>query len=82
MKNYISVNGQQIELTDEQVKRICAAQGQEKIKLAEIPEGDTFKIGVHEFVVLEHSGDTTAVICKELFAEDMEFGSNNNYSAT
>lgn len=82
MKNYISVNGQQIELTEEQVAKICEAQGQEKIKLADIPEGETFKIGVHEFVVLEHSGDTTAVIRKELLGEDMEFGSNNNFSGS
>lgn len=82
MKNYICVNGQKIELTEEQVKQICAARDQEKIKLAEIPEGDTFKIGVHEFVVLEHSGDTTAVIRKELLDEDMEFGSNNNFSGS
>ena len=79
MKNYICINGQQIELTEEQVAKICEAQGQEKIKLAEIPEGDTFKIGVHEFVVLEHSGDTTAIIRKDLLPDDMEFGGNNNY---
>ena len=82
MNNYICINGQQIELTEEQVKQICAANGQEKIKLAEIPEGDTFKIGEHEFVVLEHSEGTTAIIRKELFAGDMEFGSNNNFSGS
>ena len=82
MKNYIYVNGQKIELTKEQVAKICEAQGQKKIKLAEIPEGDTFKIGVHEFVVLEHFGDTTAVIRKKLLDEDMEFGSNNNFSGS
>ena len=79
MNNYICINGQRIELTEEQVKRICAAQGQAVIKLADIPEGETFKIGDQEFVVLEHSGDTTAIIRKELLAEDMEFGSNNNF---
>ena len=82
MKNYIYIKGQQIELTEEQVERICAAQGQKNIKLADIPEGDTFKIGNHEFVVLEHSGDTTAVIRKELLDKDMEFGSNNNFSGS
>ena len=82
MKNYICINGQQIELTEEQVERICAAQGQAEIKLADIPEGDTFKIGDHEFIVLEHSGDTTAIICKELLPDDMEFGSNNNFAGS
>ena len=81
MENYICIKGQQIELTEEQVKQICQVQEQkqEKIKLADISEGDTFKIGVHEFIVLEHSGDTTAIIHKDLLTEDMEFGSNNNF---
>lgn len=82
MKNYICIKGQKIELTEEQVKQICAEQGQEEIKLADIPEGNTFKIGDHEFVVLEHYGDTTAIIRKELLLEDMEFGSNNNFSGS
>ena len=80
MENYICINGQQIELTEEQVKQICVAQGQAEIKLADIPEGGTFKIGDHEFVILEHSGDTTAIIRKDLLPDDMEFGSNNNFS--
>ncbi len=82
MKNYICVKGQKIELTEEQAKQIFAAQNQKKIKLADIPAGDTFKIGNHEFVVLEHSGDTTAVIRKELLRKDMKFGSNNNFSGS
>ena len=82
MKNYICINGQQIELTEEQVKHISAAYGHTEVKLADIPEGETFKIGEHEFVVLEHSGDTTAIIRKELLDEDMEFGSNNNFSGS
>ena len=82
MENYICINGQRIELTEEQVKQICAVKGQEEVKLADIPEGGTFKIGDHEFVVLEHSGDTTAIIRKELLPDDMEFGSNNNFSGS
>ena len=81
MKNYIYIKGQKIELTEEQVKQICAVKGQEGVKLANIPEGETFKIGDQEFVVLEHSGDTTAIIRKDLL-EDMEFGSNNNFSGS
>lgn len=82
MKNYIYIKGQRIQLTEEQVKQICAAQNPKEIKLADIQEGDTFKIGNHEFVVLEHSGDTTAIIRKELLRKDMEFGSNNNFSGS
>ncbi len=82
MKNYICINGQQIELTEEQVKHISAAYSHTEVKLADIPEGETFKIGDHEFIVLEHSGDTTAIIRKELLSEDIEFGSNNNFSGS
>ena len=79
MKNYICIKGKKIELTEEQVKQICAAYGHTEIKLADIPEGETFKIGDQEFVVLEHSGDTTAIIRKELLPDNMAFGSNNNF---
>ena len=83
MKNYICINGQQIELTEEQIKQIRAAQDQEKIKLADMKEGDTFKIGDHEFVVLEHREEGTALIRKELLREDEEFsGNNNNYAGS
>lgn len=82
MKNYICIKGKKIELTEEQVKQIWVAQGQAEIKLADIPEGETFKIGNHEFVVLENSGDTTAIIRKKLLPDDMEFGSNNNFSGS
>lgn len=82
MKNYICIKGQKIEMTEEQVEQICAVQNKGKVKLSDIPEGETFKIGNHEFVVLEHSGDTTAIIRKELLRKDMEFGSNNNFSGS
>ncbi len=83
MKNYICINCQKIELTEEQVARICAAQGQWGVKLADIPEGDTFKIGDCEFIVLEHSGDTAAIIRKELLSEGTEFAEKgNNYDGS
>lgn len=81
MKNYISVNGQQIELTDEQVEKLKGSFQLPCVKLAEVPVGETFKIGSHEMVVLEHSGDTTAVIRKDLLP-DQRFGSSNNYAGS
>ena len=51
------------------------------VKLADVPVGETFKIGDHEFIVLEHSGDTTAVILKGLLA-DQVFGKSNNYNGS
>ncbi|MBQ7976579.1 MAG: hypothetical protein IJ300_12915 [Clostridia bacterium] len=79
MKNYISLNGKKIKLTDEQVEEITKSVGTEQIKLADIPAGDTFKIGQDEFIVLEQSNDTTAVIFKNLKYNSEVFGENNNY---
>lgn len=82
MKNYIKINNQKIALTDEQVKEIQQSFGIEQIKLADIPVGETFKVGKYEFIVLEHSKDTTAVILKDLLFESKEFGKDNNYKAS
>jgi hypothetical protein len=81
MNNYIVINNQRIELTEEQVKQIVAAQNpvNPAIRLSEIAVGDTFKIGEQEFIVLEQSGDTTAIICKELLP-DTVFGDTNRYT--
>ena len=66
MKNYISINDQKIELTDEQVEKLRGSFNLPLVKLADVPVGETFKVGNHEMIVLEHSGDTTAVILKDL----------------
>ena len=79
MKNYISLNGKKIELTTEQVTQMQKSLGIENVKLKSISVGDTFKIGGHEFIVLEHSKDTTAVILKNLLHKNKEFGASNNY---
>ena len=64
MKNYIFLNGNKIELTAEQVTEMAKSLGIEQNKLSDIPVGETFKIGEYEFIVLEHSKETTAVILK------------------
>ncbi len=79
MKNYIFLNGNKIELTAEQVAEMTKSLGIEQTKLSDIPVGETFKIGTYEFVVLEHSKETTAVILKNLLYEEKQFGKNNNY---
>lgn len=79
MKNYIKIYNQKIALTDEQVRKIQQSFGFEQIKLSDISINDTFKIGKYEFIVLEHSKDTTAVILKDLLFENKEFGKSNNY---
>ena len=77
--NYIEIEGVKIELTAKQVKKlkeelkICNAK-----RLSEIAVGDTFTLGDYEFIVLEQSGDTTAVILKELFKNGEKFSESDN----
>ena len=80
MKNYICINNQKVELTQEQTEQIRASFGLPAVKLQDLAPGDTFRIGDHEFIVLEHCGEDTAVIRKDLLPEKMSFGSNNNYN--
>ena len=79
MKNYIFLNGNKIELTAEQVAEMGKSLGIEQTKLSDIPAGETFKIGIYEFIVLEHSKETTAVILKNLLHKEEQFGKSNNY---
>ena len=82
MENYINICGQRIELTAEQVDQLKGSLCQSQTRLADIAVADTFQIGQHEFVVLEHFDDTTAVIRKDLLAERTAFGENNNYAGS
>ena len=78
MKNYIKIGGVKIELTDEQAEKIkcnfCVG-----LKLSDVNVGETFKIGKYEFIVLEHSKETTAAILKDLLYDCEIFGGHNNY---
>ena len=82
MKNYINICGQQIELNAEQVEQLRGILGKADIRLSDIPTGETFKLGDHEMIVLEQSGDTTAVIRRKLLVENMVFGKNNRYEGS
>ena len=79
--NYIKIDGVKIKITDEQVNEIKKGLKLNKgKKLSEIKVGNTFEIGGYEFIVLEQSGDTTAVILKNLLEENVKFcEENNNY---
>ena len=79
MKNYICLNGQNIELSDAQVAEMQKSLGIGQVKLRDIPVGEPFKVGNYEFVVLEHSKETTAVIMKDLLHSEKQFGKNNNF---
>ena len=83
MSNYLVINNHRIELTEEQVNQIIVAHnpGIPTVKLSNIEEGNTFKIGEHEFIVLEQSADTTAVILKNLLPYQ-RFGNTNDFNGS
>ena len=82
MENYISINGQKIGLTEEQVEKIKGSFGETAVKLAGVAAGDVVKVGSHEMIVLEHRDEGTALIRKELLRESEEFGDNNNFAGS
>lgn len=82
MENYIFLGGKKVELTDDQVAELRKSFGTQSVKLSELATGDVFRIEDTELVVLEQSGDTTAVICKKLLDKECEFGSSNNYDGS
>jgi len=54
----------------EAVSDVPAAQGEQ---LSTLNPGEVFKIGEHDFIVLEQMEGSTAVISKELMAEEEQF---------
>ena len=61
MKNYVCINGNKIQITDEQAEEITKGLAiRTTVQLSERAVGDTFRIGECEFVVLEHKEEITA----------------------
>ena len=52
---------------------------EQTIRLGDVKPGATVKIGGREYIVLDHSKDTTAVITKDPW-RSMEFGDSGNYA--
>ena len=80
MKNFISIAGNQFELDGDKLNQIAELLGiqiQQK-KLAECKPGDIVKLGNFEMVVLEQRDGETALILKNLWVEESEFGEENN----
>lgn len=82
MTNYIKLNGKKIELNDAQVEEIKRSFGISGQRLSAIAEGGIFKIGKHDFAVLEHLDGHTVVIKKDKYGADVKFGKNNNYDGS
>ena len=79
--NYLCLNGNKIELTAEQVAKIKESFGC-KTKLSDKEVGDIVTIGDIEFIVLEHSKETTALLMKDLLAEDEKFGDSADFKTS
>lgn len=64
-----------LEMARELVKRLEEEEKKSKVKLCELHPGDTFKIGYHDFIVLDQNeyAETTAVISKGFMAENIVF---------
>lgn len=86
MENYICLNGNKVELTAEQVAKLLGrieGEGECPVRmLSDIPVGGVFKIGEREFIVLEHTDYGTAVLLKDLYVDNVEFGENNNFDGS
>lgn len=81
MKNYICLNGQKIELSAEQLTEMRKSLGAGQIELSSLSPKETFKIGKHEFVVLEQIEGAAIVLLKDILG-DSKFGDINNYNGS
>ena len=62
-----------LDMARELVKQLEEAGKANKVQLSELNPGDTFKVGEHDFIVLEQKNGTTKVISKDFMAEDIVF---------
>ena len=78
MKNYICINGKKTELPKEFLEEVMQSRrGKATI------DGDIVTLSdgkeKYEFIVLDRSKDTVALLLKDLLVEEIAFGSNNDY---
>ena len=78
MKNYICINGKKTELPKEFLEEVMQSRrGKATI------DGDIVTLSdgkeKYEFIVLDRSKDTVALLLKDFLVEETTFGSNNDY---
>lgn len=80
-KNYICLNGQKIEIEENKLSEIKKALGvKDRFYIEKNEKGEQIAhVGEYDFLVLERSGDTIALLLKSLYKEKVIFGSNNDY---
>lgn len=62
-----------LDMAREIVKLLEEAEKANKVQLSELKPGEVFKIGKHDFIVLEQKNGATKVISKGFMAEDIAF---------
>nr|DAI43962.1 MAG TPA: hypothetical protein [Caudoviricetes sp.] len=62
-----------LEMARELVKQLEEAEKENKVQLSELEPGEVFKIGEHDFIVLEQGIVQTKVISKDFMAENVVF---------
>lgn len=62
-----------LDMAREIVKLLEEAEKANKVRLSELKPGEVFKIGEHDFIVLEQKNGATKVISKGFMAEDIVF---------
>ena len=82
MKNFISINKQVVELTDEQVEKIREYIGEQNVRLGDADPGEVIKIGSHEFIVLDQVGEATLLLRKDALVKMAFSEDNNNYAGS
>ena len=62
-----------LEMARKLVKQLEEAEKANKVQLLELNPGDVFKIGKHDFIVLEQENGATKVTSKDFMAENIVF---------
>ena len=80
-KNYICLNGQKIEIGEDKLSEIKKALGvKDRFYIEKNEKGEEIAhVGDYDFLVLERSGDTIALLLKTLYKESVKFGSSNDF---
>lgn len=74
----ITIDGREIEVTEEKAKGLRELLGIKPKTLAEVAVGDTFRIGEFEFIKFaDKNGHTTAVMKESIFDSEFDDSTNN-----
>ena len=69
-----------LDMVRELVKKLEEEEKQSKVQLSTLNQGEIFKIGEYDFIVLEQCEERTAVISKGFMAENVKFDEDSrNY---